>query len=202
MKVTFLVVNGILTKPSDLDGWTDIFEDFYQNLGIPCNRYEYFSGAITRFLKQAGRVEDLVHILKRITSPLVFVGHSNGCELFCKLLEKTGRTFEAAHLFAPAVDSDFTKNGLNEALAERKVKRLFLYCSKNDRILRDIASKTSFLKFIGIGYGTLGYTGPQNVLTSVDDKLDVTWEDRYGHSDWFKHENIDRSFSMTLRGFE
>jgi len=199
MKHSFLVVNGILTNPQDIDGWTDLFEDFYQNMGYPCTKYEYFSGALTRFIRQGKRVKDLQKICSRITSPLVFVGHSNGCELFTQLVHKSNLYFEAAHLFASAMDGDFNKNGLNKAVLSGRVKKIYLYCSAKDRILRDFASKTSFMSFLGLGYGTCGYTGPSKISKAIEDKVFVTWENEFDHSDWFTKKNIDISFAYTLR---
>jgi predicted esterase len=199
MKPTYLVVNGILTQPGSIEGWTDIFEDYYQNLGIPCSRYEYFSGALTRFLGQKKRVNELCKMLNRIDRPVVYVGHSNGCELFSKLVKKTDCTFVAAHLFAPAVHANFWDNGFNQALLNKRVNNIYIYCSKNDKVLKNYASRTSWLKFMGLGYGTLGQTGPDSILKGVEGHVYVTWENRYGHSDWFKTKNIEKSFGLTLR---
>lgn len=199
MKHQYLVVNGILSNPSDISGWTDLFEDFYQNEGYSCSRYEYFSGAITRFIKQGKRVEELSKIIKRINNPLVYVGHSNGCELFGRLMKESDSTFESAHLFAAAMNSDFKENGLNYALLTKRVKKIYLYCSTRDLVLKNWASKTSFLKFMGLGYGTLGLTGPKNVLEQVNHKVETTWSDSFDHSDWFKPENIQKSFDLTFR---
>lgn len=199
MKSTYLVCNGILTDPTDVNGWTDLFEDMYQNEGYPCNRYEYFSGALTRFIKQGARVKELTTIINRIKSPIIYVGHSNGCELFGRLMKDVDCKFEAAHLFAPAMDSDFNKNGLAYGLLSGKVKKVYLYCSKKDMVLKDWASKTSFLRAIGLGYGTLGYTGPKNVLKGIEGLVFETWNNKFDHSDWFSEKNIKESFALTLR---
>lgn len=199
MKPQYIVVNGILSNPSDINGWTDLFEDFYQNEGYACTRYEYFSGAITRFIFQGKRIDELNEIIKRINGPLIYVGHSNGCELFGRLIKETTLKFEAAHLFAPAMDSDFNQNGLTLGLISERVKNIYIYCSRQDLVLKDWASKTSFLKFLGLGYGTLGYTGPKNVLKRIKSRVDVTWNNKFDHSDWFKEKNIKKSFDLTIR---
>lgn len=199
-KINFFCVNGILTKPSDIGGWCDYFEDYYQNEGYPCTKYEYFSGAITRFIKQGKRVEEICTILERISNPIVYVGHSNGCELFSKVVKKTKAKFVAAHLFAPAMESDFDENGLNYALLSGKVQQVYLYCSKKDQVLKNYASKTSFLKFIGLGYGTLGYTGHKNVLPQVQHRVSELWKKDYDHSTWFSENNIKETHELTYRG--
>lgn len=199
MKHAYLVVNGILTRPADINNWTDLFEDYYQNEGYACTRYEYFSGALTRFIKQGKRVEELTKIVKRTEAPLVYVGHSNGCELFSRLMKDTDCKFEAAHLFAPAMDPDFNQNGLTLGLLSGRVKNIYLYCSKKDLVLKDWASKTSFLRFIGLGYGTLGYSGAKNILPQIEHRVYSTWNNKFNHSDWFTEKNIKESFSLTIR---
>lgn len=198
MKPIYLVVNGILTDSDSVNGWTDIFEDMYQNEGYACDRYEYTCG-VFKSLFQGKRVEDLRVICKRIEKPIVYVGHSNGCELFGRLLKDVDSRFEEAHLFAPAMDSDCNLNGLTYGLLSGKVKKVFLYCSKKDRALKNWASKTTFLRFMGLGYGTLGYTGPKNVLDQIEHRIIVSWNNKFDHSDWFKEKNIQDSFKLTLR---
>lgn len=198
MKPVYLVVNGILTDADSINGWTDLFEDMYQNEGYACNRYEYTCG-IFKSLFQSKRVDDLRIICKRIQKPIVYVGHSNGCELFGRLLRDVDSSFEEAHLFAPAMDADFNQNGITYGLLSGKVKKVFVYCSKKDNILKNWASKTTFLRYIGLGYGTLGYTGPKNVLKQIESKVVVTWNNKFDHSDWFKEKNIQESFQLTLK---
>jgi len=199
MKHAYLVVNGILTDPSDINGWCDIFEDYYQNEGYACTKYEYFSGAITRFFKQGKRVKQLEEIINRTKSPLIYVGHSNGCELFSRLMKDSKCVFEAAHLFSPAMQADCNLNGITLGLLTNRVKNVYLYCSRRDIVLRDWASKTSFLRFLGLGYGTLGYSGPVNVLPQIEHRVYVHWNNRFGHSDWFTKKNVGESFALTLR---
>lgn len=199
MKVQYLVVNGILSKPSSIDSWTDVFEDEYQNRGYPCTRYEYFSGALTRWMFQGQRVKDLYKICCRSKMPLVYVGHSNGCELFSRLVKEHDVQFEAAHLFSAAVDSDFRKNGFNSVLFSGRVKKLHLYCSKGDRVLRDLASKTEWLNRFGLGYGKLGYTGPRYLSKTLQKHVSVINHDSFDHSDWFKGDQIIKSLEMTLK---
>jgi predicted alpha/beta hydrolase family esterase len=198
MNHQYLVVNGILTRPSDINNWTDVFEDLYQNEGYPCTKYEYFSGALTRWIKQGKRVKDIETIVNRINAPVVYVGHSNGCELFGRLMKDTKTHFEAAHLFAPAMDADCNQNGLTLGLLANRVNNIYLYCSKGDKILKDIARPTSFLKIIGLGYGDLGFEGPKNILPQIENRIYTTWKDSLDHSDWFKDPQLQESFSLTF----
>lgn len=198
MRHAYIVCNGILTDSDNVEGWTDIFEDYYQNEGYFCSRYEYTSGLFKSFF-QGKRVKDIAKICNRINRPLNYVGHSNGCDIFSRLIKDTEVRFESAHLFSAATSSDFDRNGFNYGLITKRVKKLYLYCSERDLVLRDLASKTTFLNKIGLGYGTLGYTGPTNVLPQVESRVSTTWKNEFRHSSWFSPENIQESFQLTLR---
>jgi hypothetical protein len=199
--IEYVVVNGILTRPGDIQGWTDKSERWYEQRDITCLRYEYFSGAVTRFLFQNDRVQDLREILAEIKRPMVYVGHSNGCELFSRLIKTGGHRFEAAHLFAAAVDPDFSDegNGFNRALREGHLQKLYLYCSKNDKALRGGNFLTGWLKRFSLGYGNLGQVGPRNLDMNISHTVQIMWNNNYGHSDWWKPENIESSLQLTLR---
>lgn len=199
MKPSYLVVNGILSKPGDINGWTDLFEDEYEDMGYTCKRYEYFSSLIR--WKQSKRVKELTEIIKRSSSKIIYVGHSNGCELFSRLIKETDCEFQAAHLFAPAMDSDCNVNGINLAILSKRVNAVYAYCSKKDLILKNWASKTSFLKFIRLGYGTAGYSGFTNILPEVEGKFHREWSKSFNHSDWFKPKKIKDSIELTLRKY-
>lgn len=198
MKPTYVVCNGIMTDSDDVNGWTDIFEDYYQNEGYFCNRYEYTCG-IFKSLFQGRRVRHVETICKRITRPIVYVGHSNGCEIFSRIIKETNIKFVAAHLLSAAMDADFNDNGLNYGLLTKKVDKIYMYCSNRDLALRNWASKTTFLRKIGIGYGVAGYTGPKNVLDQVSHRVFVEWNNDFGHSDLLNQENIQDTFKLTLR---
>lgn len=198
MKPTYMVVNGIMTDSDDVNGWTDIFEDYYQNEGFTCNRYEYTCG-VFKSLFQGKRVRDIATICKRISRPLVYVGHSNGCEIFSRLIKETDIKFQAVHLLNAAMEADFEKNGLNYGLCSGKVGRIYMYCSESDLALRDWASKTTFLGKIGLGYGIAGYTGPKNILEKVKHRVFVEWNNNFGHSDMLKPDHIQDTFKLTLR---
>lgn len=197
--VEFILVNGILTNPRDIKGWTDRAERWYENQSITAVRYEYFSGALTRFIFQESRVNDLLEIMKDLEKPFIYVGHSNGCELLSRMLKKHHVRFEAAHLFAAAVDPDFNENGFNKALEDNKLGKLFCYCSKNDKILQNGKKYTGFLNPIGLGYGNLGQVGPSNLSTIANERTYVHWNDDLNHSDWWSPSFFEKSLKMTLR---
>jgi hypothetical protein len=202
-KYEFLLVNGILTKPSDIHGWTDRGERWYQDRLGTASRYEYFSGAITRFISQGGHVRDVVEIIEGIHRPVIYVGHSNGCEIFSRVVKKRKDfQFDYVHLFAPAVDRDFEENGFNQALIDGRIGKLFIYGSYDDSYLKNGHAATGWLKRFGMGYGDLGYHGPENLNDLVSDRVVLKWREwkgTEGHSEWWKPIHIDESLQLTLR---
>lgn len=187
----FLAANGILTKAQDINGWTDLAEDFWQSRGLIGSRYEYLCGPwLSRWWFHGQRVKELSTIIKRQSRPVIYVGHSYGGALFSALLKSTKTYFPAAHLFAPAVDSDFEKNGFNTALRSGRLGKLFIYGSNNDDVLKYAWAS---------GLGSLGRHGAKNVDPVVADRFFPEWRDNYGHSTWFYKKNLQGSMELTLR---
>lgn len=195
----YFFVNGILTNPGDIHGWNDRAERAFENAGLIADRYEYKSGAITRFLGQQKRVNDIAEILSEINRRIIYVGHSNGCELFSKLIQKTDLEFDAVHLFAPATWADFDSNGFNEALEDKRIMNLFIYGSKKDNTLKWGNRLTGWLKFSGLGYGDLGYSGVKNVRESVSHRVHFMWKNNMEHSDWFRAWHFEDSMKLCAR---
>lgn len=195
----YIVVNGILTRPSDTRAWTDRAERWYQDRGIACTRYEYFCGALTRFLGQRRRVNELKEILLEIEKPIVYVGHSNGCELFTRLIKETDIEFEAVHLIAAATEHDFELNGYNKAFERERIGKLYLYTSEKDDTLKKGNAFTGWLGFLGLGYGALGQKGAINMSPKAKSNTLTTHMDDYRHSDWFKPWNFSETMEKTLR---
>lgn len=198
-KYHFFFVNGILTNPSDIKGWTDRMVQTFQNNDIAASAYEYGSGAVTRFLWQSKRVDEIAETLSGISKPIVYVGHSNGCELFSLLCKRYRLQFDAAHLFAPAVWPDFNDNGFNQALTDERIENLFIYGSKADSTLQYGRILTGWLHPIGLGYGDLGYKGPKSVDKSVARKVHFTWHNELKHSDWWRPGNFENSATLCSR---
>ena len=188
----FLAVNGILTKSTDINGWTDLAEEFWQGKGLIGSRYEYLCGPwLSRWWFHNQRVKELATIIKRKSRPVIYVGHSYGGALFSSLVKSTKIFFPAAHLFAPAAQCDFEANGFNSALRSGRLGKLFIYGSNNDDVL-----KHAWLS----GLGTLGRAGPgETIDPTVKDRVIRDWRDNYGHSNWFYKNNLKDSLELTKR---
>jgi len=131
------------------------------------------------------------------------VGHSNGCDLICRALKQINTPVETIHLIAPATDADFGKNGLNEALSMERLGKVYVYAGEDDWPMKLAYYTRKVLSKIGLGYGSLGYNGPQNIA-------DEDWVERrvtfriycdYGHSTFFKPQvfhTIMRTIALSL----
>lgn len=187
-KRVYIFINGILTKPSDTDAWTDRAEAWIiGNTEYKATKFEYFSGAITRRLFQNARVD----MVRKIVEPylkdnyeVVLVGHSNGCDIICRLIDKyhAVRATEI-HLIAAACEHDFRKNGLALAMRTGRVGKVYCYLSHNDKSLSTAVVSSWLLSWIGLGYGYLGLVGPSNAPNAG--RTMVRWDDSKDHSDWF-----------------
>jgi len=203
----YLYLNGILTRPEDRHSWTDRAVTWTEShYGHLADRYEYFSDALTRRLFQAARVRDCSTRLQQYSGvERIVVGHSNGADIACRLLQLEDDPttphlqLTSLHLLAPAAEADFEKNGLNHALLTGRLGHVHLYCSRTDTALR-LAQASQLLGFLGLGYGSLGRTGPRNVDPRIADRITLTWRDDFGHSTWFTPAEFARTMSSIIEG--
>lgn len=196
-KKVFIFVNGILTNPGDVNGWTDRAEAWIeQNTNHISTRFEYFSGALTRRIFQTARVRKLEDIAKKyLGDKLILVGHSNGCDIIERFVRRGIYKVHEAHLIAAASEGDFDLNGYNEALKKEKVGKVFVYYSANDKALQKAQFTRSFLKYLGLGYGYMGLTGPMRVNPAVIHKVKgIEWG--VDHSEWLVPTNFDKIMSL------
>ena len=198
----YLYINGILTSPEDRHAWTDRAVTWTEShYGHLADRYEYFSGALTRRLFQSARVRDCSIRLQQYSGvERVVVGHSNGADIACRLLQEESQPsleLHSLHLIAAAAEADFEKNGLNHALLTGRLGHVYLYCSRNDAALR-LAQATQIFSFLGLGYGSLGRTGPRNVDPRIADRITITWRDDFGHSTWFTPAEFAKTMAAVV----
>ena len=198
-KQTIIVfVNGILVIPGQVVGWTErACEWVNSKTEFKADRYEYFADALFHAIKEPKRVEDLFSVMdKYITMQPVLVGHSNGCDIICKLLKNNDVAVKSIHLIAGACERDFDKNGLNDAVKLGKVDSINIYGSNFDKALIKAKSTGWFMRLFGAAYGTLGLEGPVNMSQGSAAITKTIWKDGYDHSTWFWPENFD----TTMRG--
>jgi len=191
----YIFVNGILSNPGDVNGWTDNAEAWIEgNTSHRATRMEYACGVLTRRLYQNERVNNLEAIVKKypVQDKICLVGHSNGCDIILRLIQRRNLFFDHVHLIAGACENDFRKNALNEALALHQVRRLSVYWSKQDKALQKARVSSTLLSWIGLGYGFLGLTGPKNLAPELAPRV-TSIEKKWGHSDWFKEKHFEET---------
>ncbi len=198
----YLFINGINTNIGDLWGWqyrAERWVEYRTDDDADC--YTYHVRTTTRWLHQAEHVrkaKDLFVGWGDFDCERVLVGHSNGCEIIRRLLvDYPSLAVDYVHMVAPAVDVDFEKNGLNDALEGRvRLKQLTIHCSQSDRALKH-ARNTKWIRWFNSkwGYGHLGLTGPENVRSSVYNQVNTTWYEGFDHATYF----IDPHFNNLMR---
>lgn len=202
---TYFFIHGINNKAGSIHNWNSRAEDYIEQMPGPdrARHYSYTVGALDRWIWQGGFVKDVEELLVtrkyRKGEGLKLVGHSNGCEILKELMLKNPlMPVRELHLIAPAVEADFTKNGLNEVIANNKIGCIKIYCSREDSSLRKAQKTNSFLKFFNNkwGYGYLGLTGPTNLSESAKKVVQWRFFDPYDHSDYFKGANFEHTMQM------
>lgn len=190
----YVCINGICSNPSNTEGWTDRFCTWiHTNTEYRAEKFEYFAGPITRRLFQGKRAKALAKLIAQYKKHDVYlVGHSNGCDLICRALKVLiSAQVEQIHLIAPATDADFEKNGLNYALYSYAVNKAFIYVADKDGAMRFANLTGKFLKLFGLGYGTLGLTGPKNIDEDVKNRVEAIHFKEFHHSTFFENQNFD-----------
>lgn len=189
----FFLINGILDFSNSIKGWNDEGADYINShateLCYHARSYQYAAMPIFHNLLKKGRVDNFLELISRYSNgENNVVAHSDGVDVTCKSLQREGVKFSDIHLFAGACEADFKKNGLNEAVARFKVKRIFVYGSPNDKALIKAKNNDWWLRAIGQQYGNppLGLSGPLNMSSEAAAVTKISMIPSYGHSTWFQ----------------
>lgn len=186
-RTCFIAINGIRTNPGDAEGWTDRFVTWINTRlpdGVVAEKFEYSCSALLRRWRQGQRADEIskkIGYYRRAGYRVVLVGHSNGGDLIARVMEACGVEIDAIHLIAPAADDD----DFAEAIREGLIRRIHIYGSPNDRALRFATLTRPWIRWLGLGYGSLGLRGKQFAElfpAIVHDHTDPSC----GHSTWFQ----------------
>lgn len=201
----FYFINGIKTDAGNNAIWPKRMERLIESLpwtdSLRAYSYTYHAYALTRWMKQAGRVRDVREDLydrRMLEEDVVLVGHSNGCAIIADLLKNYPEiNVSQIHLIAGAVEDSFEKNGLNKAVERKQVGEIFLYCSDQDKALK-WARMTHWVNWIDNrwGYGDLGKVGPSDCTDQAKSLSRIRWFEGYDHSDYFS-DVMCPSFKMS-----
>lgn len=186
----FYIIPGILTDFENPKTW-----DYQAQLWLRENGYgeaagfNYQAGVLGGLAsrkKYGGMVSsDLRDANASGFTPIIVVGHSNGCGIIAEGLSDHPDVFvDEIHLIAAAIDHDCDTNHLNAIAKRGQVKRVVLYVSPNDNALG-----------VGplLGYGNLGKVGPVNVSPELAGIL-VRVDGDCDHNDW-----VGRDFEKTMQ---
>jgi predicted alpha/beta hydrolase family esterase len=203
MITAFIYVPGILSWPGDADGWTDRAVTWtHKHLKTPSEKFEYFSGVLTRRTRQQWRAEKLARMIS-FYNPKEFslnlVGHSNGCDVIIRTMKLIDRPVNQIHLISAAADENMDNNRLPYYLSSGKVDHLYMYIAGRDWPLTLAARTAPILKLWGLGYGHLGLLDQSSIETAFSGlPVTIHREPFYGHSDWFTEENGNFEETMQL----
>ena len=195
----YLFINGIRTDvEAHAQNWNYRAERWIEDeTDGTADCYAYSVKATTRWLKQDHHVQQCAAVLtgrRRPNDSLIIGAHSNGCEIARRVVVDKGVPVSELHLIAAAVDDDFEKNGINRAVADGLIGRLFVYVSKSDRALKT-AKRWHWVRFLSpkFGYGALGLLGPKNVSPETARRMDVLDHPGFDHGTYFDGANFDNT---------
>lgn len=193
----YVVVRGILGNAERGDEWTDRAEELFLSQNIHAHIYEYDAGALTRRVFQQSRAKAVATILRDCSaSEIVAVGHSNGADILLRALRLCPLAVRRLVLIAAACDERFDVNGLNAMLRSGRVESVELWCSRQDQTLATWGERSKLFRFLGLGYGTLGYDGPQNIAPDVQSRVTVRWFPGFDHSDYVNQSHLANTLGM------
>jgi pimeloyl-ACP methyl ester carboxylesterase len=191
MKCVYIFINGILNYPGSAHGWTDSAVTWTHNrTACAAEKFEYFTPMLTRRFTQKKHVREFSALVNSygLDWTVNLVGHSNGCDIICRALPGL-RPIESMHLISGACEADCWANGINSAMTAGRLWAVTCYVAGKDAAMK-AAWLSRALRCVGLGYGTLGLTGP---LRGNSKRITTVREPEYGHSTWFEPENFERT---------
>lgn len=201
MREVFLLENGIDSAPSDWRTWPNrAMPWLFENTDFFAQSMMYFTTPLTVFWREMHREKtfsDLVNRYKKSNWKIHVAGHSNGtCVILGGLKLADWPRIETLHLICGACDSSFERNGLNQALRNGRIGKVFVYVAGRDGAMEieNILGKALFrIPFKG---KPLGLNGPSDVdpmnLGRIRTIKTAPW-DLYGHGSCWQNWNFDRT---------
>lgn len=223
----WLYINGIRHQPGRLDSWPDQFTHLTHFTtharAYPAEHHFFVIRNYARLRTISDQIAVLILEYCQRGYRVHLCTHSNGAVVACRALRvmDTRASVETFHAIAPAAWADCGRNGLNQALVDRRLAHFFFYGSTHDTVVQYGRYTGWLLRPIGAGYGGMAFVGPREVDPQVAKQVypfwaskpnpewlkqwPRTWESRiynYGHSDWFKESNYRQTFARIQRNTE
>lgn len=191
---------GILSKAAGNHDWDDRGERWVgvRGLGatVKFETPERWAISARWFVK--GDAAELVEATRdfAFNHRIIWVCHSNACRIACRAMQMADYPVDELHLISAACDWDLEYNGLADVLRNGRLERLEVYCAGRDLALGLCAESWVGRWLAGFCRSkTLGLHGPKQLINRVN----VTTEPTYGHSEWFSPENFDRTMRRVTR---
>lgn len=198
----FIFVNGILANPGAHDDWTDRAVSWmHRNTVHQAEKFEYRALVLTRRFTQGKNADALRKLINAYCSDgrlIHLIGHSNGCDIITRAIQDSFCRVASASLISGACDASFEKNGLNVALRSGRLAGVVVYVAGRDRAMKLANITRRLVSWMGLGYGTLGLSGPSDVAPGFEGKVETTVEPEFGHSTWFDGSKFDATMRRIL----
>lgn len=196
--LVYIFINGIMNNPGCSDNWTDravtwMHTNTLPNV-IPSEKFEYFTGPLLRRVFQQYRANKLTRMLSFYFAKgyeVVLVGHSNGCDIICRVLAEVEHPVKEVHLIAAACDEPVYEPGM--------VGDLFVYIGGQDKAMKLARFSKKLLGKLHLGYGSLGGMDPKLARDKFGEEH-VVYHPSFGHSTWFEKGPIFDMTMMTILG--
>jgi len=206
-KTIIFVIRGIAGHPSDQLEWEyELRDKLIRKINRPVVAISYATTFATVWDRRKWRGQRFGHVLRHFTADdwrVHMIMHSEGTVVGSDGMFWAGwPRIESVHYLCGACNSDLERLGVGPALKRNQIGQFHAYVAGQDEAMR--------WENIGIGkrlFGlqprsqSMGLRGPTNVSPDLDGSVHLhkgdPW-DKYGHSDCWDAENIDRTAAELL----
>jgi hypothetical protein len=197
MSTLVTVINGIRTRKTR-PGWAMEFAAWVErHFGASASYQHYYASAFAPATHWITNRKQARHLEKRTLTAMdhlrrkhVIVAHSNGTNIAVSLMQrlaKQGVNTDCAILLGSALDHRIERNGLLGLVNSGDLRRVYAYCSPNDRVTRAAGIIPGF-------WGELGNRGFHAGKVRIGLRL-------HGFEDFERHTFPPRLVTRMFPGF-
>jgi len=206
-KTIWFVIRGIAGHPSDQLEWEYEGRDILiLTTGRPAVAVSYATTFLTVWNRRHWRARQFARVLRKFTARdyrVHILAHSEGTVVAVDSMKLAGwPRVESVHLVCGACDSDFHRNGLNEAVRTGCIGRVHCYMAGEDEAMWwENLDLGKILFGIPLRSRSLGLKGPRNVDDAVRSQIiehrDAPW-DNYDHSTCWETGKIEATLLQVM----